>query len=431
LSSSEQHPVRTGPESSSGTTTDRLLRTAMAQLLQAGPTALRAIVSPGALLQAGAGVSRDSAYRVFQSGGDRPSGDAAVRAVSKAIRNPEWNGINDTLTEVAGAYLAEGAEPIERLRAAMEANVVASFESNGWPAGYLLVSAALTCSSRWQGAKPTEPHDLDLGKALLADQRAELDLLDEIYEPLFRSGMSSLGLRPTGKNPRAVIRLMHCLLDGAVLRMFVDPTLKAEDVADAILRLGLSYGEPGAMHDPRRPDDAARADVFDRTVASATRWWRAHPDDQIPPIEDIAEAADVPEGAASMLFPTGSDLADSVVRGLLVDGGFLDEYEQPPHAAFLPVTLLRGLHRISQIADELPGAVALLQSTEPTIGPSIQNETQKAIDTIVAEAPLSLTEASSLAGQVHTAAWQGSLSLSKQQILLDQVAALVPQSPRT
>ena len=132
-----------------------------------------------------------------------------------------------------------------------------------------------------------------------------------------------------------------------------------------------------------------------------------------------------------MLFPTRSDLADSVVRGLLVDGGFLYEYDQPPHAAFLPVTLLRGLHRISQIADELPGSVALLRNTEPTIGHSIHSETQNAISTLVGGAPLSLVEASSLVGHVHEAAWQGSLSLSKQQVLLNQVVALVPQSPRT
>jgi hypothetical protein len=252
---------------------------ALQALLTSAPSALRAFLSPSRLVGSGHWcVSRDTAYRLFRDDDGFSGADAVVAACSTRSVDPEWNGVTETLNEIATAYVAEHATVLERLKAALEANVVASFDSAGWPVGHLLQGAALAASPRWVGPRPTDPDDLALARAILDDRRRHYEELTDLYEPLLRRMMSDTGLRPDGRTTRQVVRLTHCLIDGAVLRMFVDPTLEAEDVAEAIVRFGLSLGEPGAIDDPRRPDDPGRTRVFDAVIGAAKIWWSEHSD---------------------------------------------------------------------------------------------------------------------------------------------------------
>ena len=410
---------------------DALVATALQRLVTSPLKALRLLLSPSQLIgEGGAKVSRDSAYRVFRHDHGPSGADAVILACSKQLQDREWTGFDATLNEVAIAYFDEHATPIERLRAGLEANVVASFDSRGWPVGYLLQSAALTCSPRWAGDRPTDPADLAFGRELLADQRAMFDSIDAVFEPLIRSAMSDLGLRPVGRTVRQVGRLMHCMLDGAVLRMFVDPTLTASDVADALVRFGMSMGESGSLNDPRRPTDSPRVEVFDKIVLAAKVWWTGHPEQTDPAFEDIAQTAGVSLDAAKMLLPTASDLADSVLRLLILDAGMFVDDVNALHPMLAPAILLGGLDRIATHADALPGLFAHTLTNVPTTGGALRAEASVAAANLLIESGLP-TEAAKTGDMLVKAAWTGTTNLNQHHTWLAEIRALVRPSERT
>jgi hypothetical protein len=404
---------------------------ALHALLTIAPAALRAVLSPSRLVGSGNWtMSRDTAYRLFRDDHGFSGADAVVAACSTRSVDPEWNGVTETLNEIATAYVAEHSTVLDRLRAALEADVVASFDSPGWPVGHLLQGAALSASPRWAGPRPTDPADIALASAILDDRRRHYEELTDLYEPLLRRMMSDTGLRPDGRTTRQVVRLTHCLIDGAVLRMFVDPTLEAEDVAEAIVRFGLSLGEPGAIDDPRRPDDAGRAPVFDALIEAAVRWWTEHSELDVPDIAVISARADVPEAASAMLLPSQADLADSVVRSLLVDGGFLGSGAEVPARSMIPMMVIGGLERMAREADRLPGPFRLLAESDPVIGRSLRSESVQAVAMLLREAGLG-DSSNETAAVLTEAAWAGKSSLASQAKSIGLIRKLAPKSDRT
>ncbi|HEY8544494.1 MAG TPA: TetR family transcriptional regulator C-terminal domain-containing protein, partial [Acidimicrobiales bacterium] len=146
--------------------------------------------------------------------------------------------------------------------------------------GWILHAAAITASPAWEG--PPAPDDgAELGRVLLEQRRASYQRLTEQLATMTSVAMSDLGRRPrAGVDPQVLARLVHALMDGAVLRVFIEPgALPPELVAEAMYRLAVAFSEEGPADDPRKPTDerhpaAVRPDAHRRRRAVGRRAGR-------------------------------------------------------------------------------------------------------------------------------------------------------------
>jgi hypothetical protein len=348
---------------------DAVIAAGRERLLAHGIDALRSQLNASALSD-DLPLSRDTAYRVFRGDESAESvTDAIVAAVAEAALDPGWAGSDAALADAMEAFQSSvnrGNDARSHFREGLRAAFEAQFRSPGQPAGWLVQSAALTASSAWKG-DPPDPDSVVVAQRLLEIRRRQYQALTEQLVVLVTGGMSELGRRPKpGIDARAVIVLVHCLLDGAVLRRFIEPDAMPPDLfADAVLALWDALSEHGSFYDPRRPDDERNQRIFDRVLAGATDLWITRPDITV---DEAAERAGVPPEAASLLFPEVGDLADSVVRTRVVGGGFADLGAQPDAARarqHLPV-LVSALGRLRDLADTVPQAVAATRAHAPT-----------------------------------------------------------------
>lgn len=347
------------------------------------------------VLSALAPVSRDTAYRVFRGDPDHPNvTDAIVAEVSRAAHDPAWTGYYEALRNTIGAYQAVtlgddgiGDRPAARrpvvtaVKAGLQANFEAQFRAPGLPVSWLLQSAALTASDAWEGDPPSDD-DAALGKELLEHRRAFYSDVTEQLRGFLTVAMSDIGRRPrAGVEPDTVVKLLHALNDGAVLRCLIDPgALQPDLVAEAMYLLAEALTEEGPLVDPRRPDDERGGELFDRLLAAAADLWR---EQREVTIEAAAEHADVPLDAACLLFPTVGDLADSLVRSRVVGGGFTDLGVLPKDAEVGEhlMGMVSGLQNLRDFADELPFAVDAAQRhpprrTSPFVDDFVDNESR-------------------------------------------------------
>jgi hypothetical protein len=343
---------------------DRLLRHAL--------DALRSQLN-ASVLSAVAPVSRDTAYRVFRNDPRHDNvADAIVAAVSLAANDPAWTGYFDAMRDGMGAYQIAGdttrddESPVAAaVKAALRANFEAQFRAPGMPVSWLLHAAALTCSDAWKG-EPPAVEDVALGRELLEHRRAFYDDVTDQLVSFFTVVMSDMGRRPrAGIDPATVIKLLHALSDGAVLRCLIEPgAIDGELVAEAMYLLAEMFTEEGPLADPRRPDDERGGKIFDRVVEAAADLWRTQPEVTV---EAAAERGDVPLDAACLLFPAVGDLADSLIRTRVVGAGFTQLGMMPDdaRAAEQLAGLVRELQNLRHFADELPHAVEATRQHPP------------------------------------------------------------------
>jgi AcrR family transcriptional regulator len=350
---------------------DAVIAAGRERLLAHGIDALRSQLNASAL-SADSPVSRDTAYRVFRgesTGSGESVTDAIVAAVAGAVNDTTWGGSDAALAAVIEAYQASvdgGGDALDHVTASLQAGFEAQFRSPGLPAGWLLLAAAMTASPAWQGQRPG-PEDEAVGRALLQTRRQLYHDLTEQLMGLVNVTMSEFGRRTRhGLAPRDVVLVVHCLLDGAVVRRLIEPEAMPPELFAGIIRLLWDAAtEQGSFDDPRRPEDERSQRVFDRLVAAAGELWAERPDAGV---DDVAERAGVAPEAATLLFPDLGDLADSLLRSRVVAGGFADLGPAPeagPARLHLPM-LVSQLQRLRDLADTLPGALAVARTHPPT-----------------------------------------------------------------
>jgi hypothetical protein len=348
---------------------DAIIAAGRERLLAHGIDALRSQLNASALSD-DLPLSRDTAYRVFRSDESAESvTDAIVAAVAEATTDTAWAGSDAALAEAMEAYQSSvnrGNGPREHLIEALRAGFEAQFRSPGQPAGWILQAAALTASSAWKG-DPPDPDSVALAQRLLDVRRRQYQALSDQLTMLVTTTISEVGRRPkSGFDHRSIIVLVHCLLDGAALRRFIEPDAMPPDLFAKIVELLWdALSERGSFYDPRRPEDERNQRVFDRVLAGAAELWLTRAEITV---DEAAERASVPAEAASLLFPEIGDLADSVVRTRVVSGGFADLGPMPDAARarqHLPV-LVSALHRLRDLADTVPHAVAAANAHAPT-----------------------------------------------------------------
>jgi hypothetical protein len=347
---------------------DALIAAGRQRLLTQGVDGLRALLN-ASVLSREAPVSRDTAYRVFRGdAGDESVADAIVVAVARACSDLAWAGTAAAQAAAMETYAANvnaGNDPAGTLVDTLRVVFEEQFRSPGHAAGWLLQAAALPASEAWEGDPPTDD-DAEVAAKILALRREHYTVLEERLASFVTLAVSELGRRPRrGMDPRAIVRLVHCLLDGAVHRRLIDPdSMPPELAAEAMFLLGLAFSEAGPADDPRKPDDERSQRLYDRLVQAAARLWQGRPEITV---EEAAAAAGVPMEAANLLFPDVGDLADSLLRSRVVAGGFVDLGPFPDVTRVrqhLPV-LASELKRLRDLADEIPHVITVSQQHPP------------------------------------------------------------------
>ncbi|HEY8524712.1 MAG TPA: hypothetical protein VIL48_07110 [Acidimicrobiales bacterium] len=321
-------------------------------------------------------VPRASAYRVLAA--DAPGHDAdatgtLVRRVAVDAMSRERSGFaeaHESMVEAfatrLGAAEGDGQDAVEeQLISALQANVDTIMASDGLPVSWRLLAASITASPAWGGTRrPTGP-EAALAQDVLAALRTHYDEVTADLAPLMQAAMSAARRRPRpGMTPATLVKLLHAMLDGVIVRLIVEPdAFDTRLAAEAMYRIGLSFTEEGAHWDPRRRhgDQAA---IFDAVVEAARARWR---DEEEVTVESVAREVGVDPGAAAIVFPTDADLADSVVRSMVMSGGPAPETTSTVNAAQLAAMLWH----LAEAADTHPRAVEIAQRESRHLAASI------------------------------------------------------------
>lgn len=341
---------------------DAVLAVGLQRLLTHGMEGLRSIVNASALARE-APVSRDTAYRVFRRDGHETVGDAVLVAVTHAAHDPAW-GFDQVVGEALAAYqasLTEGAGPAERLLAALEATVEGQFKRPVLPVTWMLQAAAFTASEAWEGEPPPDS-EAKVAEQILAERKTFYDDATENLTMFLQQSLSDMGRRPRpGYDAKSIVILLHALLDGLVVRRFLDPeSMSPRQAAEALFQLGLALSEQGSADDPRKPTDEHGQQIFDQMLRAALELWQQDPSASV---EAVAAKATVAEDSATVLFPSVGDLADSLLRFRVAGAGFLPT--SPATARQHLPGMVSQLERLRDLADNAPHAITLARAHAP------------------------------------------------------------------
>lgn len=347
-----------------------------------GIEALRALLNVAAVQrrteEMGRPVPRATAYRLLADDAGSTSGhdatDQLIRALAERSVNPDWSGLNAARAaadEAGAARMAtlEAGDAVEDvLIEALRANIEAQFSSPGLPVATMLRAAIVSDSPRWQGRRPTDPAVADLAADIRATRQTMYATTASQFAVMFTSAMSILRRRPRpGIDPATILALLNALLEGAVLRLLVDPeAFDTRLLAEAMVRLGVAFSEHGTYWDPRRSEDPQLAVAFDVLVGEATACFQRGDDVTV---EAVAAATGIDSSVATVVFPTAVDLADSVVRGLAQSGG-----PSELACAVKATDLAAMLWRLAAAVDTVPAAVALVAAADGHLGASCLTE---------------------------------------------------------
>ncbi len=359
---------------------DQMVDAGLAKLGSAPIDVLRSALNASSLGLA-AGVPKDTAYRVFRSA-DPSSADPVLRAISRAAADPSWAGFDESLGDMAAAFdevLRAEVGFEEAIVASMAANVEAQFKAPGGPAGWLLQAAAITASERWKGPSALSDRDAEVARELLGDRERLYGRITDELAPILAATLSLLGRRVKAPlDVRRLVSLMHALIDGAVLRLYVEPdAFSPRLVGEAILALALAFSEEGYDSDPRCPTDAAGRAVYEAVISVARASW---PSGAFGDVTALAELAGVDAATAGRIFPSVADVADSVMWGAVLAGGSLEagtsdgRLQGSEGELSMLFALLR---RLRSVVDGLPGAGEVLAGQRPALGPGVRAELER------------------------------------------------------
>lgn len=356
----------------------------LARLLSGPIGALRSVVNASSL-SAEAGLSKDTTYRLFKDG-DGHSNDAIIREVAAAASRPAWAGFAESSKAMATAFqdaLRQEVPFTDLLIDIMAANVESQFRSPGGPTGWLLHAAAITASPAWRGERHLSAEDRRLGEELLAVRADFYRTMTDDLSPLLAAAMSLINRRPRpGMDPRRLIALIHAMIDGAVLRWYIDPdTFDSTLIGEATYALAIAFTEEGALDDPRRPTDPDAETEYDALLQEAATAWERSPGRTV---GSTALDCSVEPHRAALLFPTDADLADGVIWNLVLGGGTLVRTPFAPlpggsegqEQATGPALLLGILRRLREVVEELPGAAELVRDEKPAVGIGVSAQLQ-------------------------------------------------------
>lgn len=354
-----------------------------------GPMAMLRSALNASLLSADADMSKDTTYRLFKDTG-RPASDAIVEEVAEASTHPEWSGFAESADQIARAFqeCVEQELPFgEAIVAAMAVNADNQFRSPGCPVGWMFHAAAMTASPIWGCETALSDEDRRLGEALLASRARFYRRMTDDLLPLLIASISLVNRRPRrGMDPRQLLAIMHSMIDGAVLRRYIEPEVfDSRLIGEAVYALAMAFSEDGTLHDPRRPATDEGSAIFDAMLERAAASWELGSGRSV---ASTAAEVGIARETAGLLFPSLADLADGVVWSTVLGGGSLVGGERDHRGeGAVPGTelalVLGLLRRLRDVTDALPGAVALVQAEQPLVGNGVRTELERELGEVL------------------------------------------------
>jgi hypothetical protein len=155
-----------------------------------------------------------------------------------------------------------------------------------------------------------------------------------------------------------------------------------------------------------------------------------HPDALDPDCGAIAGIGGLSVDALGLLFPTAPDLADSILRSQVYDGGLPAE---DIDASALPVAgavVIGGLDRLAGLADRLPGVFSVARG-QPVVGGSLFDYSVASVRNLLLLLKYAPDASSSeIALELVEAAWLGSSQFSSKSPILDGIKKILPDGGR-
>lgn len=341
---------------------DALVHEGARRLLSHGVEALMSEVKPYKLARQ-SGVSKDTAYRVFEGP------EKVLEAVAGLAADQDWGGYAESHKAMVDSVVSSLSDPEvssrSKLTSALEANIRTQFRSRSQPLGWMLQAASLTGSRKWE-RDDVQSSRADLAEKLLELRRSFYRRMTDDMVAFFRVAMSELQMRPReGWDAETIVVLIHCLVDGAVLRMFLDPeSITPKQVAEAAYELGIGLGERGTYVDPRRREDEGVSRVFEQLVTRASRLWKER---KPVGLESLSRTCKIRLELVKTIFPTEEDLADSVVRSHVASGGFAEIFNSIGPLTHDEVRVQLGylrdtLGRLADCSEQMPDALKLAKA---------------------------------------------------------------------
>lgn len=363
---------------------EAIINAGLERILSGSIDAVRSALNASSL-SADIGMAKDTAYRLF-SDGDGRSSDRIIRGVAAAATRPEWSGFSESADRIATTF-SDGIErevPFDQaLVEALAADVEVQFRSLGGPVGWLFHAAAMTASPAWQGPTHLTDDNRRLGQELLAIRAEFYQRMTDDLLQMMVAAMSMINRRPRpGMDPRQLLAIMHSMIDGAVLRRYIEPDVfDNRIIGEAVYALAMAFSEDGALSDPRRPDFPADSKVFDLLVETAAASW---PRGSNRSVDGTAREARVAPEAARLLFPRLADLADSVVWTSVLGGGSLvdrpETDRRPGSEPGTEMAMIFGLlRRLRDIVESLPGAIELVREKPPVVGVGVRTQLEREV----------------------------------------------------
>lgn len=374
---------------------------------------LLASVAPAALADA-CGVSPDTVHRLVGGRAEMLVHVTETAVASLEFSAPGWPTFDDITDGAAEAFLLGiGDESGEAKTAAfieaLKVYIAANLSTPARPAEGIIDSAVMTVSPKWEGARYLEGEAREIAERLRLARARLLAEQTEGFGWLLAEAMAQLQRRPQrGTSVETLIVLMNCLVDGAVMRMLVDPdSLTIDTIADAVFRLGMAFTETGSFEDPHEPDDPDARQTFATILDVATTLWTTT--EEVSLADVAAASTEIDEGVVQRWFPSVRELADSVVRRRV--SSVIPEPSDHPDAQ---IAILESvLHRLCLTADEVPGAVRSAFVPDPPPGSFAAQLTEHALAVIEG-----LDQPGFLAEQLVADACDGSERWARTQTLL-------------
>jgi len=374
---------------------------------------LLASVAPAALAEA-CDVSPDTVQRLVGGRAEMLVHVTDTAVASLEFSAPGWPTFGEITDGAAEAFLvgigdesgaAKTAAFIEALKVFIAANLV----TNARPAEGIIDAAVMTVSPKWEGPQHLDGEAREVAEQLRLARVRLLAQQTEGFGWLLAEAMAQLQRRPQrGTTVETLIVLMNCLVDGAVLRMLIDPdSLTVDTIADAVFRLGMAFTETGSFEDPHEPDDPESRKTFAAILDAATALWGTT--DEVTLADVAAALPAIDEEAVQRWFPSVRELADSVVRRRV--SSVQPEPSDHPDAQIAILEFV--LHRLCLTADEVPGAVRSAFVDDPPPGSIAAQLTEHALAVIEG-----LDQPGFLAEQLIADACDGSERWPRTQTLL-------------
>lgn len=348
-----------GPEQRRRTAASQsaLLDAATERIVTHAVDALASQITPSVLARSTEIVSADTAYRMLESA------EHTLQMLINRVSAPGFTS-EELHWPVSSEMIATAVDAIstthtvDGVRTAIGRLLRSGLELPAVALGRIVDAATMTASPAWEGDLHIRQDRLAIARQVRSARLGMIRAQDEEFELLLRIALTQLRRRPrSGVTVKQLVVVLRGLGEGMIERLLLDPEVgTVDDVVDAIIELAAALTEDGLLLGGSVPTDPVLQHRFESVLMLAEGHWRAG--HTIDSLEMLAVEASIAPDELLALFPSVEDLADALLRSIVLSGEISGS--RPTRLTLLSASL----HRLAQVADELPLVVELDQSLD-------------------------------------------------------------------